>query len=293
MLLQGRNAGLFFFTIVITIGKFSYAQPAGHSTLPTEFTTLAERKSLGIEAEHTSKRETLRGVDANLYDIQFVSSKLGWIVGSSGLILHTADGGTTWENQNSTSTETLRDVCFLSNHIGWAVGEGTQPYTKTRYGVVLFTQNGGKTWKRINSSHLPPLNNVRFFNLQEGIAAGSASLNCSSGVLLTKDGGKTWTPLEGTSNVGWKTAYFHSMKTGVVAGKMGQISLIGGERLIKPQSRQTMLEAFHDVQISHDGLGWLVGDGALVRQTRNHGVSWSDPAGRFPGRFALPPIFSL
>ena len=64
-----------------------------------------------------------------LEDIYFVNSSTGWIVGYgylSGsyepLILHTSDGGETWENQVLNESISLLSVDFIDNNNGWVAG---------------------------------------------------------------------------------------------------------------------------------------------------------------------------
>ena len=58
----------------------------------------------------------------------------GWVVGDSGIIIHTSDGGNTWEYQESGTIEDLLSVCFVNTYNGWICGDS---------GVILHTDNGG------------------------------------------------------------------------------------------------------------------------------------------------------
>lgn len=60
----------------------------------------------------------------------------GWVVGESGTILHTTDGGNSWSAQNSGTSNWLYSVRFADANTGWAVGE---------HGTILHTKNGGYT----------------------------------------------------------------------------------------------------------------------------------------------------
>jgi len=63
-----------------------------------------------------------------------------WVAGTPGTrVLHTADGGRTWELQPTPSTVPIRDLTFVDTQHGWAVGD---------LGTVLATRDGGRTWKR-------------------------------------------------------------------------------------------------------------------------------------------------
>jgi photosystem II stability/assembly factor-like uncharacterized protein len=67
----------------------------------------------------------------------FKGNGRGWAVGSGGLILSTADGGSTWRPQESGVGDDLFDVKFFDESEGWAVGGG---------GAMLHTRDGGHTW---------------------------------------------------------------------------------------------------------------------------------------------------
>ena len=97
--------------------------------------------------------------DAPLRAVQFVDAKEGWSVGDDGLILHTIDGGQTWERQPSMVQASLRSVHFIDPYTGYAVGRESLPYGGGSAGVVLATTDGGEKWQqdrkstRLNSSH--------------------------------------------------------------------------------------------------------------------------------------------
>ena len=78
--------------------------------------------------------------DGKYNDIYFVDNDKGWVVGDSGLIIHTQYGGASpWQTQTNPDpwNRTLNDLFFLDQNIGWAVGES---------GVILYTSNGGFPW---------------------------------------------------------------------------------------------------------------------------------------------------
>jgi len=62
-----------------------------------------------------------------------------WIAGRPGSkILHSPDGGKSWEVQNTGQPLPLNGVFFIDDKRGWAVGE---------FGTILNTSDGGATWK--------------------------------------------------------------------------------------------------------------------------------------------------
>jgi len=72
-------------------------------------------------------------VSAGLRDVHF-QGEAGWAVGESGTVLHSADGGQSWQAQSAPTSARLEGVCFTSALEGWAVGAG---------GVLLRTPSGG------------------------------------------------------------------------------------------------------------------------------------------------------
>src|SRR5262245_23019840 len=83
---------------------------------------------------------TLRGV-------YLVDANVGIVVGDSGTILRTEDGGATWVSQTSGTSSTLRGVSFVNATTGTIVGDT---------GVILRTTNAGATWVRQQSGALFP-----------------------------------------------------------------------------------------------------------------------------------------
>ena len=77
--------------------------------------------------------------------VTFVTANKGWVVGldlrslgMDGLILHTENGGRTWQRQESHTANFLDDVFFVSETEGWIVG---------KEGLVLHTKDSGQNWR--------------------------------------------------------------------------------------------------------------------------------------------------
>lgn len=123
-------------------------------------------------------RQTPTPVSTTLTAAYFPDQLNGWVVGHSGVVLHTRDGGETWTKQldgnliaaatveeasslkfDSASENSflkfaelmlldgpdkpLLDVYFDDSRHGFVVGA---------YGLILFTEDGGKTWKSIRAA---------------------------------------------------------------------------------------------------------------------------------------------
>jgi photosystem II stability/assembly factor-like uncharacterized protein len=120
-------------------------------------------------------------ISLNLYDILFTDETNGWIVGDSGSVLHSGDGGKEWKLVNIGLYPPLFSIAFKNVSEGWAVGQN---------GFSLKTDDGGKTWGKVVIEKENSLYNIRIHN-DYGIIVGDQAT-----VIETNDGGKTWDKFE-------------------------------------------------------------------------------------------------
>ena len=153
-------------------------------------------------------------------DLQFFNMDTGYVVCDAGKIRKTINGGTTWLNLTSGTTQNLYDVFFVSPQIGYIVGENGTILKTVNYGqqwtsltcgstsnfrVVYFlndtvgfivndfyeaykTTNGGVSWTLL-PQYLPS-NSMYFLNDQIGYASGT--LGATGAIAKTTNGGNTW-----------------------------------------------------------------------------------------------------
>ena len=74
-----------------------------------------------------------------LADAHFVDDQRGWAVGDGGTVLHTTDGGLSWQRQLTDVDDRLSLVRFADAQSGWAFA--------TR-GATVYTRDGGRRWTR-------------------------------------------------------------------------------------------------------------------------------------------------
>src|SRR4030095_12547938 len=61
------------------------------------------------------------GTMAWLHSVFFLDQNRGWVVGSKGTFLATTDGGKTWRQKASVTTDVLRDIYFVDEQNGWVL----------------------------------------------------------------------------------------------------------------------------------------------------------------------------
>ena len=103
------------------------------------------------------------GTTKNLYGVYFTDANTGTVVGDSGTILRTTNGGATWTRQQCGTTQALRGVSIADAFNGTVVGDS---------GVILRTSNGGATWMPQASGSSLSLCGVCFTDATNGTVVG-------------------------------------------------------------------------------------------------------------------------
>jgi photosystem II stability/assembly factor-like uncharacterized protein len=124
-------------------------------------------------------QEVLGLVNA-LNDVFFWDAQTGWAMGEKGTILHTDDGGETWQWQDSPVDGSLQRVVFVDAQTGWIAYPRWNDAS-----VLLQTQDGGRTWVERS---LPFQNDYDM----TWTDANNGWLASSRKVFHSSDGGQTW-----------------------------------------------------------------------------------------------------
>ncbi|MBI3194141.1 MAG: T9SS type A sorting domain-containing protein, partial [Ignavibacteriae bacterium] len=95
------------------------------------------------------------GVTTNLKSVSFININTGWVVGDSGTILKTTNGGTNWTQQASPTTVNLNGISMSSATSGWVVGDNgtilkyTPPTSKAKWRAGV--QSDESVWTQVES----------------------------------------------------------------------------------------------------------------------------------------------
>jgi hypothetical protein len=203
------------------------------------------------------------GVNTTWYGVWFSDASNGWLVGGSGNVRHTTNGGTTWTAQTSGTTQNLRGVCFVGTQNGWAVGGG---------GVVYHTTNGGTTWASQTSGVTGTIYGVSFVDANNGWFCTTNGV-----VRHTTNGGTTWTAQ--TTGI-TSTIYavdFTDANNGWLVTTSGGVrhTTNGGTTWTAQTLSPTTTQSLRGVYFVNSQIGWVVGGGGAVYHTTNGGTTWS------------------
>lgn len=135
-------------------------------------------------------------VSVTLTGVSFADQSNGWAVGQWGVILHTTDGGESWQLQRSDTAvdQPLFSVYFKNKTDGVAVG---------LWSLVLETRDGGASWN-VKNLPAPPDGGKADRNLYKIFAneKGDLFVAAEQGIVLrSTDGGDHWSYLK-TGNKG-------------------------------------------------------------------------------------------
>ena len=149
------------------------------------------------------------GTSNTLYGIKFTDPSTGYIVGETGLVKKSINGGTTWTTLPVGTTQTLRGLSFLNNNTGYIAGDS---------GVLRKTTNGGTNWFVLTSGFTLDLNSIHAVNANTVFACGDNGL-----IIKTTNAGINWfTQSAGTvSNL--NSIHFLNSNTGCAVGNNSTI----------------------------------------------------------------------
>ena len=202
------------------------------------------------------------GALVELYSVRFSSKKRGWVVGSvsrhdrviDSILVHTDDGGETWQRQRAPSRLELIHIDFVNDKRGWIVGNG---------GTILNTRDGGDTWTSQNSGTNATIYHVDFRDEKKGWAVGEKGT-----LLRTIDGGENWAPVVTHVGATMLSVQFLNDDDGWAVGRAGTIlrSEDTGRTWLKQEATTKQnLYALH----FNKKVGWAVGaSGTILRYER-------------------------
>lgn len=185
---------------------------------------MAEPLAAGQQLSEAFSFDSFRSVD-------FVDNQTGWAISLQGNIFATKNGGETWEQQESGTTDQLNHVEFVDRSTGWVVYNG---WILRGAGRALHTVDAGQTWQNVFIGCLNKGQwDLSFPDSLHGWVVGGVGV-----IFSTQDGGKTWQQqVSGTKNSFFATDFVDS-HNGWAVGTFGTVlhTANGGVTKVKPQA---------------------------------------------------------
>lgn len=304
-LLLMRRYLIVFLTLLLPINvtaqqnKSAVISPLASQSLLLDITSVKDNFVVAVgERGHIIQSENLKEwhqqevpVQSTLTGVTFTDKDNGWAVGHDSVILHTANGGQSWQIQQylPKQQKPLLDVAFKNSNEGIAIGS---------YGLFYRTTDGGKTWQREFHTSLLPEEDIEYLEelraedeqayLEERASIlphfnqiyidGVTTYLVGELGLIAKsnDFGKTW---QRAPEIYQGSFYdFSRTKLGnlLAVGLRGNIfrSIDSGASWQNIQINQTAL--LNKVIYSPSGLIYILGNNGVLLESNNDGVMFNE-----------------
>lgn len=164
-----------------TVAYYANASLNGIDSIEDQTWIVGTIKSAPVVLHSKGSRhwtEIWKGVNQQLSSVDFIDAKTGWSVGAKGLVLHTVDGGRSWQTQEARSEANLESVAFADAKTGYIAGQ---------MGTILYTADGGNTWERQDGGTAATLTEIVALSSDEAWAVGQKGT-----MIHTNDAGRNW-----------------------------------------------------------------------------------------------------
>lgn len=195
--------------------------------------------------------------------VYFVSETEGWASGNDGLIVHSTNGGESWQPQTSGVAEKLRDIWFADAQNGWSGG---------RDGLLVHTTNGGQNWSPQSSPAGDDIRGFHMLDSQRGWMVASDGL-----IMHTTNGGTNWITqlsVPGGEEDEFEAVFAWDENLAWAAGGQGRVyhTTNSGQSWV-PQTSGTTV-ALMDIFFTSPDTGWVAGAGGFIANTYDGGMMW-------------------
>lgn len=192
---------------------------------------------------------------AQLNAVTFADDKHGWAVGEDAVIVHTTDGGQTWQRQydgrDADMKGPLLDVWFQDAQTGFAIGV---------FNKIFKTTDGGASWVDWYDN----VDNIDEWHLFAiaGSSDGAIYIASEAGLVFrSTDGGDSFAPIQ-TDHYG----SFHGVLVGTVTDGRDRVILtgVGGILYATTDGGETWDELDSGTEAGLSGASWLPDGSATV-----------------------------
>jgi photosystem II stability/assembly factor-like uncharacterized protein len=194
-----------------------------------------------------------------------------YIVGDSGSLLKSVNGGESFFKLNSPGSGDFLSVSFHNPDTGYLCGYGN---------LILSTNDGGGQWAN-KSTYLftealsvfaMGQNTVYAVGYRTGCLPPGGTNPCGE-ILKSPDGGSSWNVEFSSTLNQLYSVYFPSADTGYVVGDYSMFCVYNGSGWSWQEF--TPLTALASVHSPHSGIAYAVGYNGSLWKTSNSGITWN------------------
>lgn len=206
--------------------------------------------------------------------IKFINDDVAIIVGDSGTILRTTNGGLNWNKILNIPSKNLKSINIAQTNF-YVCGDS---------GLVIESTNHGESWNSIPFHFQTNLSGIFFIDTLNGYVVGENS------IFKTSNKGVNWIPQTFDNNL-FQAVYFINRDTGFATSL--RIFSPGNFHSAIYKTTNGGIDWF--IQISTpgeelyeiyfiDSVGYIIGEHEKVFRTTNYGYNWYEPRPTTPPR---------
>jgi len=223
--------------------------------------------------------DVISDLDGDFNSLFFIDENIGWVVGSSGRILSTSDGGANWIEQNSNITSNLRSVLFINEKTGFVSGDDQ---------TLLYTNDGGQNWDRkivISDS------GKIFSSLHSDIEGNIWFISNYGEIFNTSDFGNSWECKSNLNHWGFYYLFFSNSFSGIAMTLFGTHIYKTDDGGKTWKSVRTPVQWMGNVCFIDQNNGWIsdnwapsssIHETVAIYFTKDRGETWTKLS-EFPG----------
>ncbi len=194
-----------------------------------------------------------------------VFGNIVWVVGTSGYLVSSSNGGVNWEILNSGTDLSLNAIVFNSPNFGWVGGGNFST------GLIMKTTNAGSSWQRVQTPAMTEVNDLKLFSDSRIIAVTEGG-ESSTQIIVSNDGQVWNTVLErGMSHL----RSISIMEQDIWVGGSDGLILHSNNGMLWNEISRNLIKNATCIQFLDETSGFCVGSDGVLLKTTNGGGFWN------------------
>jgi photosystem II stability/assembly factor-like uncharacterized protein len=192
-----------------------------------------------------------------LFNVCFLNSSIGWVMGKDGFLSKTTDGGMAW-NFQSVTNEDINAMNFFNSSQGVMVcGEGE----------IYITSDAGVTWTLAVSNATEDLASISINNNNAWVCGAGGTL------LFSSDAGQSWTLQTAALNIDFNDISFPDVTNGFTAGIAGFINYTPNGGSLWQNQISNCQDEIIALSVPDNNHGWFCTENKIYSLNSTTGVS--------------------
>lgn len=211
-----------------------------------------------------------------LHDVYFFNENEGFVAGSNGAFLETADGGKTWKKHKNFTDDKILQIVFTDVYHGWLLCERdifNRGQNSSSY--LMKTTDSGETWEKVEFADGGRNRITRiFFNQKgKGLAIGE-----NGAFFELQADGQTWGKSPSPIRYLLLGGVFSDDQHGTIVGAGGTVYFTedAGASWDQANVFGDKTAKFNSVFFANQRNGWAVGSQGKIFQTVSGGKTWRE-----------------